>query len=318
MIMDHKQAVYGVDVSKATLAIAQYEGETVVEIANTPEAIAAWLASVPAGSAVAMEATGVYHRVLAQLAHAAGMVVYVLNPQVLKHYAQAIGQRGKTDGCDARMIARYLMHERSKLRAWQPPVVAADTLSQLLVRRRTLVDARQTLAQSLSGMPMLKAPRQRLLASFKRTLAALDLLIRRELARVPEMAALHRRLMSIVGIGEVVATQLVAALRTLCFTRAAAFIAYTGLDPRPEDSGEHRGKRRLSKRGPALLRCLLYNAAMSAANSKVFKPVYARLRARGLQSTEAIVILARKLARIAFALYKSGETFDVQKHLKTA
>lgn len=316
--MDHKQAVYGVDVSKASLALAHYEGETVLEIANTPEAISAWLTNVVAGSAVAMEATGVYHRVLAQLAHAAGLVVYVLNPQVLKHYAQAIGQRGKTDGCDARMIARYVVHERSKLRAWQPPVAAADTLSRLLVRRRALVGARQMLAQSLTGMPMLKTPRQSLLASFKRAIATLDLLIRRELVRVPEMAALHRRLMSIVGIGEVVAAQLVAALRTLSFTRATAFIAYTGLDPRPDDSGQHRGKRRLSKRGPALLRCLLYNAAMSAAKSKVFRPVYARLRERGLQSTESIVILARKLARIAFALYKSGEMFDPQKHLKTA
>ena len=315
--MDHKQAVYGVDVSKATLAIAQYEGETVVEIANAPEAIAAWLASVPAGSAVAMEATGVYHRMLAQLAQAAGLVVYVLNPQVLKHYAQAVGQRGKTDGCDARMIARYAVHERSRLRPWQPPVAAVDTLSRLLVRRRVLVSTRQTLTQSLSGMPMLKAARQTLLASLKRMIATVDLLIRRELARLPEMAALHRRLMSIVGIGEVVAAQLVAALRTLCFTRASAFIAYTGLDPRPDDSGQHRGKRRLSKRGPALLRCLLYNAAMSAAKSKVFRPTYLRLRERGLHSTEAVVILARKLARIAFALYKSGEMFDPQKHLKT-
>lgn len=315
--MDHKQAVYGVDVSKATLAIAQYDVETVLEIANAPEAIAAWLTSVPAGSAVAMEATGSYHRMLAQLAHAAGLMVYVLNPQVLKHYAQAIGQRGKTDGCDARMIARYLVHERSRLRAWQPPVAAADTLSRLLVRRQVLVGARQTLAQSLSGMPALKAARQTLLASFKRMIANLDLLIGRELARVPEMAALHRRLMSIVGIGKVVAAQLVAALHTLCFTRACAFIAYTGLDPRPDDSGQHHGRRRLSKHGPALLRCLLYNAGMSAANSKLFKPLYLALRARGLQSTEAIVILARKLARIAFALFKSGQDFDAQKHLRT-
>jgi hypothetical protein len=57
---------------------------------------------------------------------------------------------------------------------------------------------------------------------------------------------------------------------------------------------------------------------MAAANSKVFKSVYRQLRERGLQTTEAIVILARKIARIAFALYKSGEVFDAQKHLKTA
>ncbi|WP_291552190.1 IS110 family transposase [Bosea sp. (in: a-proteobacteria)] len=316
--MNDKQGVYGVDVSKAMLVIGQYESEALIEIGNAPEPIAAWLASVPAGSIVAMEATGVYHRLLAHLAHAAGMVVYVLNPQVLKHYARAIGQRGKTDGCDARMIARYVEHERAKLRRWQPPAVPADMLSRLLVRRRALVSARQMLCQSLSGMPILKGPRQALLASFKRTISSVDLLIRAELARVPEMVAFHRRLMSIVGIGEVVATQLVAALTALHFTRADSFVAYTGLDPRPDDSGQHRGKRRLSKRGPALLRCLLYNAGMSAANSKLFKPLYTKLRARGFQSTEAIVILARKLARIAFALYKSGQTFDAQKHFKTA
>jgi hypothetical protein len=58
--------------------------------------------------------------------------------------------------------------------------------------------------------------------------------------------------------------------------------------------------------------------ASSRAHSKLFKPLYARLRARGLSSTAAIVILARKLARIAFSLYRSGATFDPAKHLKTA
>ncbi len=315
--MDDKQTVHGVDVSKATLAIGQYESAALMQIANAAEPIVAWLASLPAGSVIAMEATGIYHRLLAHLAHAAGMVVYVLNPQTLKHYARAIGQRGKTDRIDAQMIARYVVHEQTKLRMWQPPRPAADALTRLLVRRLALVRAREALCQSLSGMPTLKKQRQTLLASFKRMIGAVDLLIRTELAHVPEMAALHRRLMSIVGIGEIVATQLVATLSALHFTRANAFIAYTGLDPRPDDSGEHRGKRRLSKHGPALLRCLLYNAGMSAANSKLFKPLYTKLRARGLQSTEAIVVLARKLARIAFALYKSGQTFDAQKHLKT-
>jgi transposase len=316
--MDDKRRVYGVDVCKAVLVVGQYESEALIEIGNAPEPIGVWLANVRAGSVIAMEATGMYHQALAHFAHAAGMVVYVLNPQALKHYAQAIGQRAKTDRIDARMIARYAVHERAKLRSWQPPQPAADALGRLLVRRQALVSARQTLCQSLSGLPMLKAQRQILLASFKRMIAGVDLLMHTELARVPEMATLHRRLMSIVGIGEVVAAQLVAALCTLRFTRADSFIAYTGLDPRPDDSGPRRGKRRLSKRGPALLRCLLYNAGMSAANSKLFKPLYAKLRARGFKSTEAIVILARKLARIAFALYKSEQTFDAQKHFKTA
>jgi transposase len=314
--MDHNNAVYGVDVSKSNLLTVRYDAQTPAVVPNVAEAIGSWLAGLPQGATVAMEATGAYHQVLAHLAHAAGMQVYVLNPQTLKHYACAIGQRGKTDNCDARMIARYVVHERAKLRRWMPPAPAADRLAQLLERRHTLVTARQTLAQSLA-MPMLKAPRESLLANFERIVRRLDILIRHEMARLPKMAALYERLRSIVGVGPVVAAQLVAVFSTLNFAKVASFIAYTGLDPCPEDSGDHRGRRRLSKRGPPLLRCLLYNAGMAAANSRLFKPTYARLRARGLQTTQAIVILARKIARIAFALYKSGECFDAQKHLKT-
>jgi transposase len=313
--MDHNNAVYGVDVSKSNLLIARSDARTPVVVPNVAQSIANWLASVPKGATIAMEATGAYHQVLAHLAHAAGMRVYVLNPQTLKHYACAIGQRGKTDNCDARMIARYVLHEQAKLRQWVPPAQAADRLAQLLERRHTLVTARQSLAQSLT-MPMLKAPRESLLANFERILRRLDILIRHEIARLPKMAALYERLTSIVGIGPVVAAQLVAVFSTLNFAKVDSFIAYTGLDPRADDSGDRRGRRRLSKRGPPLLRCLLYNAGMAAANSRLFKPTYAQLRARGLQTTEAIVILARKIARIAFAIYKSGQSFDAQKHLK--
>jgi transposase len=112
--MDNKSRVFGVDVSKAWLIIGDYERAVPLKIDNTPMALARWLSSIARGSIVAMEATGVYHQGLAAMAHAAGMRVFVLNPRALKHYAQAIGQRGKTDPIDTRMIARYAMHEQAK------------------------------------------------------------------------------------------------------------------------------------------------------------------------------------------------------------
>lgn len=316
--MDNKSRVFGIDVSKACLVIGDYECAALLKIGNVPTAIAQWLSSIPPGSIVAMEATGIYHQALAVMAHAVGMRVFVLNPRALKHYAQAIGQRGKTDPIDTRMIARYAMHEQAKLFAWAPPPAATDTLAQLLQRRERLVHAMQLLAQSLAGVDALKAARQELLASLKRMIKNVESLMRAELAHTPALAALHQRLSSIVGIGFVVAMQLVVALTRFRFARVESFIAYTGLDPRPEDSGERHGRRRLSKQGPRLLRCLLYNAGMAAAHSKLFKPTYLKLRTRGLRSTEAIVVLARKLARIAYALYRSGEVFNPAKHLQTA
>ncbi|GJL55872.1 MAG: hypothetical protein NPIRA02_30040 [Nitrospirales bacterium] len=57
------------------------------------------------------------------------------------------------------------------------------------------------------------------------------------------------------------------------FRNADAVVAFTGLGPRAKDSGQKSGCRRLSKRGPAELRRLLLNAAMSAVKPKVWKPL---------------------------------------------
>lgn len=316
--MDDKQTLYGVDVAKASLECATYDAQHTSSISNDADAIGAWLGGLPRGSTIAMEATGSHHRLLATMAHGLGMRVFILNPQALKHYARGIGLRAKTDPVDACLIARYAMHEQAQLRPWQPAAAELDRLSELLRRRERLVNARTMLGQSLSGVAGLKAQRGTLLATFTRMIESIELLMRAELARAPVLAQLHRRLDSIVGVGFVTACQLVASLMRFRFTRVDAFIAYTGLDPKPDDSGVRHGRRVLSKHGPRMLRQLLYTAGMAATNSKLFKPKYLGLLQRGLHTTEAIVVLARKIARIAFALYRSGDTFDPRKHLQTA
>ena len=95
---------------------------------------------------------------------------------------------------------------------------------------------------------------------------------------------------------------------------ADAVIAMTGFDPRPMDSGRKTGARRLSKRGPAELRRLLYVAAMSAARTSSWKPFYLAQRAKGLPTTAALVVLARKLVRVAFSLFKQQKLFDPLRH----
>jgi transposase len=71
-----------------------------------------------------------------------------------------------------------------------------------------------------------------------------------------------------------------------------------------------RGKRRLSKRGPTELRRLLYLAALSAIKTKTWRPLYEHYRAKGLSSTGALVILARRIARTAWSIYAYKTEFD--------
>jgi transposase len=86
-------------------------------------------------------------------------------------------------------------------------------------------------------------------------------------------------------------------------------IAYVGLDPRPDESGQHQGRRRLSKRGHPEWRRLLVAAAMSAARSRAWRDYVAHQRAKALPATAIHVVLARKMLRVALALHKNGQAF---------
>jgi len=136
------------------------------------------------------------------------------------------------------------------------------------------------------------------------------------IASMPGTREDRRRLESIDGVGPVVSIALIEPLVRLPFSSSDAFVAFAGLDPRPRDSGHKVGKRRLSKRGPAELRRLLFNAAMAATRTHVWKPIYEHYRARGLPTTAALVIIARKIARIAWSIHRYHTNFDPQR-LKT-
>ena len=111
----------GADVGKDEVVMACVEGSFATrKIHNQRAALLAFLKDLPAGSRIGMESTGIYHELLAELAHKRGLVVYVLNPKDTRHYAKAMGLRGKTDRVDAELIARMIAHEHAKLHPWLP------------------------------------------------------------------------------------------------------------------------------------------------------------------------------------------------------
>lgn len=301
----------GVDVAKDSLRIAEADSSRAqVQLSNDRAAIRAWLATLPPGTRIAMEATGRYHQMLADLAHAAGMIVYVLNGHDLRHYARGIGLRGKTDRVDARLIARYLAHEGSHLHPYAPATPAQREIDQLLRRRATLVNTRTRLRLSLAGVAHCAADLRLIVKRLDSLIAKFDRRLH-ELAH--GQAEAQQRLESVLGIGPLVGVALANTFSRVPMRNADSAVAFVGLDPRAKDSGQLVGRRRLSKRGPAELRRLLFNAARSASKTKLWHPIYARYRSRGLSTTEATVILARKLLRVAFSVYRHETTFDPER-----
>lgn len=309
----------GVDVAKDNVVVAcSQETFAVHTVPNKPTALKAFLHTLPAQSSIAMEATGCYHQSLADLAYQLGLHVYVLNPRDLHHYAKGVGMRAKTDRVDAALIARFLANEGARLRPYQPATAEQRKVDQLLRQRAKIVSLKTALQLACAEALSIRAETASLLKGFAALLKKIDRQLATLQQAMPERAQQLERLQSIPGVGPLTACWLTNLFERVKFRNSDALVAFAGMDPRPCDSGHKRGKRRLSKRGPAEGRRLLFNAAMAAARCAAWKTTYTHYRQQGWASTEAIMILARKILRIALSMYKTQTSFDPEVISKRA
>lgn len=299
----------GVDVDSKEFVPAVADRKAGDRVANTRAGIAKWLKTLPQRCRIGMEATGRYYELLARMAGQAGHVVYVIDPRLIKNYARATGSRGKTDAMDAQAIARYVKKESDPLREYVPRTDEQQQMHDLLRKRRALVETRARLEQSFGVSKSDPGELSDLFCALAGTLSELESELQR-LGRDGEHGALYKRLLTIPGIGPAVASHLIYYMTRWPLTNANAWIACTGLDPRPNESGGRTGRRRLSKQGAPMLRQMLYMAAMGLKRCRRGQPLYDELSKRGHPSTAVFNILARKLARIAWGVFKSGRDFD--------
>ena len=129
------------------------------------------------------------------------------------------------------------------------------------------------------------------------------------LAQSAALAQSARRLRSIIGIGPVAATTLLALVPELGSLSPKKIAALAGLAPFNADSGQFRGQRRI-KGGRKRVRDALYMAAIAAARyNPRLKPLYKRLRAAGKPAKVALIAVARKLLVTANAIMRDQTEF---------
>lgn len=300
-------SLVGVDVSKAELVLS-INGDTPFTLPNTPKAIRQWLRQMAGPLELAMEATSHFHFTLADETQKRGHRVYLINGYRLNRYRDSIGGRAKTDGQDACLLARYLQRERADLRPWEPPSKAHRQLQVLLHRRATLVQAKVRIQQSFSEITELAASLRALMKQIERVVLLIQTQLRHVIAQAG-WGADFQRCQAIEGIGPLTAAALIMAYHRGNFRNSDAFIAFLGLDVRVRDSGTKHGRRCLTKQGDPELRRLLYLAAMQARRQPAWQGFYQRYLDRGLAAIQIFVILARKLARVAFALMRNQTTY---------
>lgn len=298
----------GIDTSKTRLDIAVHGRSQRWQVENEP---AGWrrLTTIlrEAGVArVGIEASGGYERsVVAQL-RSAGFTVLLLQPVQVRAFARLHLRRAKNDALDAVLIAACAS-------MMEPPAVTPDERLAGLASHLTFIE------QTEEDIARLKVRLEHVHDRRLRRIMLADIVrlkARRtaELARVARILRQHddlaKRLdlvLSVPGIGERTALALVIRMPELGRLSREEAAALAGLAPFDDDSGSHKGLRRIAG-GRSRLRRSLFAAALPAAFrwNKALVDLYRRLVKRGKPHKAALTACARKLLIYANTVVQRG------------
>jgi transposase len=285
---------------------------------NTPTGFVAllnWVARQQGAAAplwFVVEATGVYYEELAYFLAGNQLLLSVLLPNKVKHFARSTELKSKTDQLDARLLCRLGL-ERT-LPAWQPPTPALRQLRALARERQVLAKQGAQLKARVHAYHHSYQPDSRTLARLAaqqqlllQQLAALDQDVAELLAAEPELARKLAQLTSIPGIG--LTTAIVVVAETSGFVLVAnerQLASYAGLDVVHRQSGLLTHATRISKRGNARLRTALYLPALSSLQHNARQiAFYTRLRTRHPNGKPGVLAVMRKLLVLCYSLWKN-------------
>ena len=309
----------GVDVSKKTLEIAGLNGISEVysgQVANTTEAIGDFIKALVGGcfqGTIVCEVTRHYHLILAVMACEAGLDIRAVNPLLSSKHAKSAIRKTKTDRIDAQVLATMVLTEPNlppRLSLSREMCHVRHTLGLIQAMEKHLQGLTRSLAsyqervgqldcESADGFHDAFAAVRQLRDSHERLLSGLSSVL---MAGTPERTETIGRVEAIYGV-----TRRNAALFTFTLDSTApsakSWIAYAGLDVAVKESGTWRGHGKLTKRGPAWLRKRLFQAAWGAAmNYPQARLYYDMLKAKGRKHKEAVIIIAKKLLNIMYAI----------------
>jgi len=309
--MEQQLQWVGIDVSKANLDIYLRPSGKQFQVKNQTTGIAELIQHLQAFTVqqVVLEASGGLELEVAQALQEQGFAISVINPRQGRDFAKASGKLAKTDRIDAAVLAHFG-------EAMQPTITvlasaSEQALQEVVTRRRQLVEmlsAEKNRQSTLRGKM-----RQNLdvhLKWLEENIEELD----REIEQLSQAQEQWRSritiLKSVPGIGNVIATTLVAALPELGQVNDKRISALVGVAPFNRDSGRYKGSRTIWG-GRASVRAALYMGALvGIKHNPVLKAFYARLLGQGKVKKVALIACMHKLLRILNAMVRDGQLWN--------
>ena len=234
--------------------------------------------------------------------------------------------RGKNDAIDAARIAEYAFRYSDKAVRYTMPDATLVSMKNLLSDREFLLTDKKRYQAQLSDQKRYMAPGdfkhknsrwRKVIKSIDEQIAAIDAEIEALIAADPVLARQKELLVSIDGIGDRIAINMIAI--TGGFTRfqsARQFCSFAGLTPYKYDSGTSvRSKAKISKRSNQTMKALLHMSAVNVATrmkSGEYKHYYERKLKEGKHIMCILNVLRAKLVHRMFSVIRRDEEYTKQ------
>ena len=307
----------GIDVSKDSFvsAYSSKSGYTTKSFPNTTSGVRRFISSLPEDCHCVMEATGNYSMLLLYLLQQADITVSMENPQKIKHFARAMLSTTKTDEIDAKLIAMY--GEKMEPAPYKIPSESIILLKQKRTVLRQLKKQLLMMTNLHESMAVLPKQDPTSKASIEQTIRFL----RKQISKMEEEITNisnkeYKRQMtlltSIKGIGDTIASALIIATGGFTYFSSAKQISrFLGLCPTYQQSGTSVNvKGHINRNGDTYLRSQLYIAAMSSiASNSACREAFLKMKERGKSGKVALIAIANKLIRQAFAVVTNNRPY---------
>lgn len=287
----------GIDVSKHHLDVHLQPDNTSWQVPNTDEGVRQLTQQITQlkPARVVVESTGGYERPLLYRMLGAQLPVAMVNPRPVRDFAKAMGLLAKTDRLDAKVLALFARHVPTRLTV--APSQHHKALKQLVARRRQLVEQVNTQRSQAEhvDLPVVSESIQRTVAHLQTEIAAIESMIQQLIDQDDQLKQRDTKLQSVKGVGPATARVLVTELPELGRIGRRQIAALVGVAPYNDDSGQHRGQRRV-RGGRAPVRRALYMATLVATrHNPVIRDYYQHLQQQGKAKKVALVACMRKL-----------------------
>jgi transposase len=253
---------------------------------------------------IAIEATGGFETIAAAAIAGASLPLAIVNPAQVRHFAQAIGKRAKTDPLDAEVIAHFAEAVKPQVR----PVAdeQARLLAELVARRRQIIEMMVAERQREKRAAIVRVRKGilRHVRTLEKDLLDVDKDIGGLVRSSPVWREKEDLLVTVPGVGNTLARTFLAELPELGTLNRREIASLAGLAPFTRQSGRWKGKSMIGG-GRASLRAALYMAALSAIRcNRSLKVFYQRLISAGKPKMVGLIAVARKILVILNAMLR--------------